>query len=233
MVCRRGDPSSSPGSRSGSRPSHVGRCKRGYSHTARLAGPSLPIPSCPCAQSLQNERNTRQSQFFSLLDAMRESPKKKGGQVYLIRIDKDDLFEIQGEKDIQKQDLVAPDRALLLRLSVQPRRPFVCHQFVLKTIRFGQFGQKVLKKRSTCQWPWINASFSLYLERRRQKVLNEPEFHSAVSVLHDRCGHDGQKALVQVPGRHRENIDVRLLARTFGVVLGSGLFAKHPVRVIK
>ncbi|MPC29874.1 hypothetical protein E2C01_023126 [Portunus trituberculatus] len=52
----------------------------------------------------------------------------------------------QWEEDIQKQDLVAPDDALLLGLLVEPTWPLVLYQLILKTILIGQQWQSILLK---------------------------------------------------------------------------------------
>ena len=41
----------------------------------------------------------------------------------LVRVDKDDLLEADREEDVEEEDLVAPDGALLVGLLVQPPRP--------------------------------------------------------------------------------------------------------------
>lgn len=56
---------------------------------------------------------------------------------YLVGIYKDDLVHSQREQNIQEEDLVSPDYALLLSLLVEPAGPLVLYQFILKAIRLG------------------------------------------------------------------------------------------------
>ena len=53
---------------------------------------------------------------------------------HLIGIDKDDLGQPQREQHVEKEDLVAPDDALLLFLAAQPRRPAVGDKLDLEIV---------------------------------------------------------------------------------------------------
>ena len=52
----------------------------------------------------------------------------------LVSIDENDFLEVHGEKDVQEEDLVAPNDPLLLALRPEPRRPFVSDEFVLEAV---------------------------------------------------------------------------------------------------
>lgn len=58
------------------------------------------------------------------------------------------LLQVQREEDVQKEDLVRPDDALLLRLLVQPGRPLVRHQLVLKAVLAGHVRDEILERRN-------------------------------------------------------------------------------------
>ena len=66
----------------------------------------------------------------------------------LVRVNEDDLLEVHWEQDVKEENLISPDDALLLLLRTQPRRPFVCHQFVLEVIRLSQVRNEFLKEAS-------------------------------------------------------------------------------------
>ena len=52
----------------------------------------------------------------------------------LVGVDEDDFLEVHGEKDVQEENLVAPNDALLLALRPEPGRPFVRDEFVLEAV---------------------------------------------------------------------------------------------------
>ncbi len=62
----------------------------------------------------------------------------------LVSVDKDDLLEAEGEEDVQEEDLVSPDGALLLRLLVEPARPLVLHVLVLEPVPLRVLGDEIL-----------------------------------------------------------------------------------------
>mmetsp|Transcript_35991 Transcript_35991/g.94695 ORF Transcript_35991/g.94695 Transcript_35991/m.94695 type:complete len:312 (+) Transcript_35991:272-1207(+) len=95
----------------------------------------------------------------------------------LVGVDVDDALDVQREHDIEEEDLVSPDDALLVRLLVQPRRPLVLHQLVLEADGAGHRRQKVH-------------------ERGRQEVFEQPELHLALGTLDDRLHHNLEEALV-------------------------------------
>ena len=67
------------------------------------------------------------------------------------------MFHREWEKDVKKEDLVAPDEPLFLLLLVEPARPLVLDQLILETIMARHVWDKVLEG-----WGEI--------------VLKEPEF---------------------------------------------------------
>jgi len=52
----------------------------------------------------------------------------------LVSVDEDDLLEVHGEKDIQEENLVAPNDPLLLALRPKPGWPLVRDEFILEAI---------------------------------------------------------------------------------------------------
>lgn len=66
----------------------------------------------------------------------------------LIGVHKDDFLEIHWKENIEKQNFVCPDDSLFFLLSAEPGGPFVCHEFVLEIISFGQVRDKFLKDLS-------------------------------------------------------------------------------------
>lgn len=64
----------------------------------------------------------------------------------LVSVYKDDFLKIHWEQDIEEQDLVGPNDALLLFLSAEPRWPFIRHELVLKAIGFGEMGNEFLER---------------------------------------------------------------------------------------
>lgn len=64
----------------------------------------------------------------------------------LVGVDEDDLVHGQREEDVQEEDLVSPDDALLLRLLVEPARPLVLDQLVLEAVRLGHVRDGLLPR---------------------------------------------------------------------------------------
>lgn len=64
---------------------------------------------------------------------------------YLVGIHEDDLVHCQREQNIQEEDFVSPDNALLLSLLVEPTGPLVLYQFILKAIRLCHMRDGLLK----------------------------------------------------------------------------------------
>lgn len=69
-----------------------------------------------------------------------------GAVEYLISVDEDDLLDVEGEEDVEEEDLVAPDDALLLLLLMEPARPLVLDQLVLECVLFGHVRQEVFER---------------------------------------------------------------------------------------
>jgi len=63
----------------------------------------------------------------------------------LISVDENDLLEVHGEKDVQEENLVAPNDPLLFALSPEPGRPLVRDEFILETILFCEVRDKFLE----------------------------------------------------------------------------------------
>ena len=64
----------------------------------------------------------------------------------LIGIDKNDLIEAHGEKNIEKENLICPDDALLFSLWPQPCRPFIGDKLILEAVFLSELRYKFLKK---------------------------------------------------------------------------------------
>ena len=64
---------------------------------------------------------------------------------YLVSIHVNDLLDAQWEEYVQEEDLVAPDEPLLLRLSVEPSRPAILDQLVLKPVVLSHERDEVLE----------------------------------------------------------------------------------------
>ena len=64
----------------------------------------------------------------------------------LVCVDEDDFVEVEGEEDVEEEDLVAPDFALLFLLRAQPVRPFVSDHFVLEAVLGCQGGEESLER---------------------------------------------------------------------------------------
>ena len=90
---------------------------------------------------------------------------------YLVSIHKNDLLDAEREEHVQEEDLVAPDKPLLLCLCVQPPRPAILDQLVLKPIVLCHVRDEVL-------------------EGRGEVVLEEPELDRVAGVLQDTQHHD-------------------------------------------
>ena len=61
----------------------------------------------------------------------------------LVGVDVDDLLDAEREEDVQEEDLVAPDDALLLGLLVEPAGPLVLHQLVVEAVLLGVVRQEL------------------------------------------------------------------------------------------
>lgn len=69
----------------------------------------------------------------------------------LVSVDEGDFVEVNGEKDVQEENLVAPNGVLLLALRPEPRRPFVSDEFVLEAIILRKVRDEFLGHK--CQYP--------------------------------------------------------------------------------
>ena len=63
----------------------------------------------------------------------------------MIRVDEENLFDVQRKHDVEEQDFVAPDDPLLLLLLVQPSRPLVLDVLVVEPVPSRIFWQKFLQ----------------------------------------------------------------------------------------
>ena len=63
----------------------------------------------------------------------------------LVSVDEYNLLEIHGEKNVQEENLVAPDDPLLFALSPEPGRPLVRDEFILETILLREVRYEFLK----------------------------------------------------------------------------------------
>ena len=97
----------------------------------------------------------------------------------LVGVDEDDFVEVEREEDVQEEDLVAPDLALLLLLRAQPVRPFVRHERVLEVVVRGQVREGTL-------------------EGGGEELFDEPEFHGVRGVPHYGEHHDVEHAFVEM-----------------------------------
>jgi hypothetical protein len=64
----------------------------------------------------------------------------------LVGIDKDDFVEVHGKQDVEKEDLICPDNALLFSLLPQPCWPFIGDEFILEAIFLSELGYKFLRR---------------------------------------------------------------------------------------
>ena len=109
------------------------------------------------------------------------------GTYDLISVDKDDLLEVHGEKNVQEENLVTPNDPLLFALSPEPGRPLVRDEFILETILLCEVRDEFLERNlSICRLGFGCTN----QESWRQKVLNEPELDCALRVFHDTKNHD-------------------------------------------
>jgi hypothetical protein len=65
----------------------------------------------------------------------------------LVSVDEGDFVEVHGEKDVQEENLVAPNDALLLALRPEPRQSFVSDLFVLEAVLLREV------RDDKCQYP--------------------------------------------------------------------------------
>ncbi len=63
----------------------------------------------------------------------------------LVSVDEYNLLEVHGEKDVQEENLVAPNDPLLFALSPEPGRPLVRDEFILETILLREVRDEFLK----------------------------------------------------------------------------------------
>mmetsp|Transcript_2327 Transcript_2327/g.9075 ORF Transcript_2327/g.9075 Transcript_2327/m.9075 type:complete len:560 (+) Transcript_2327:669-2348(+) len=110
----------------------------------------------------------------------------------LIGVHIDDLVQVEREEDVEEEDLVAPNDALLLGLAAQPVGPLVRDHLDLKPGRLGEGGDGLL-------------------ELGAEEVLDKPEGDGAGRPLRDGQHHDLEEPLVQVPRRQREDVDAVVL----------------------
>mmetsp|Transcript_11558 Transcript_11558/g.46766 ORF Transcript_11558/g.46766 Transcript_11558/m.46766 type:complete len:283 (+) Transcript_11558:1132-1980(+) len=99
------------------------------------------------------------------------------GAEHLVGVDVDDLGDVEREEDVEEEDLVAPDDALLDRLPSQPLGPLV------RDVR----DREVARRRHRA---------GARLERRRQIVLEEPEPQRARGPLAHAEHHDLEQPFV-------------------------------------
>ena len=97
----------------------------------------------------------------------------------LVGVNEEYLLDVEGEHDVEEEDLVAPDDALLLLLLVQPPRPLVLHVLVLEAVLCGERRQEVA-------------------ERGREVVLQDPELDGGLGVANGAQHHYLEQAFVQV-----------------------------------
>ena len=69
----------------------------------------------------------------------------------LVSINKYDLLNAEGKENIQEEDLVAPDQALLLSLGNEPAWPSILNQLILKTIFLCHVWDEVLGGGRVCE----------------------------------------------------------------------------------
>ena len=71
----------------------------------------------------------------------------------LAGVDENDLLQVHWEEDVEEQDLVRPDVALLLRPCTGPRWPLASNQLVLKAILEREVGEEFLRVLSIINVP--------------------------------------------------------------------------------
>src|SRR5260221_14133752 len=107
----------------------------------------LPIPGLPKPESLHrlviithrsiSIRRVLEVQINELLQI---------GTNDLVSVDEDDLLEVHGEKNVQEENLVAPDDPLLLALGPQPRWPLVRDEFILEAVLLCEVRDEFLER---------------------------------------------------------------------------------------
>ena len=81
------------------------------------------------------------------------------------------MLHRERKEDVEKENLVAPDESLFLSLLVEPARPLVLHQLILKPIVSGHVRDKVL-------------------EGGGEVVLQKPELDRMLGVFENTQHHD-------------------------------------------
>mmetsp|Transcript_38982 Transcript_38982/g.87170 ORF Transcript_38982/g.87170 Transcript_38982/m.87170 type:complete len:261 (+) Transcript_38982:525-1307(+) len=107
----------------------------------------------------------------------------------LVRVHVDHPRYVQREEHVQKQDLVAPDDALLRGLLPEPARPLVRDEAHLEAVLFCHGLGRVF-------------------EGGAQVVLQEPELDGQRRPLHRAQHHDLEETLVEVARREGEHMDL-------------------------
>ena len=125
----------------------------------------------------------------------------------LIRVDEDDLLDVERKHDVKEENFVAPDDPLLLLLLVQPPGPLVLHVLVVEAVAAGILGQELL-------------------DGRREVALQDPELDLRLGCSLDAEHHDLEQAFVQVSGGQAENVE-DVLGR---VLDGGGIRARASER---
>ena len=107
----------------------------------------IPVPGLPESKSLHRliiithrgitVRSAVKVQIDELLQV---------GTNDLVSVDKYNLLEVHGEKDVQEENLVAPNDPLLFALSPEPGRPLVRDEFILETILLREVRDEFLKR---------------------------------------------------------------------------------------
>jgi hypothetical protein len=109
---------------------------------------------------------------------------------YLISVNKYNLFEVHWKEDIKEENFVSPDNALLFFLWTEPRWPLVRHKFVLEPICFSEMRNKFLWRKYSGSIALVIHYYFTHKERRRQEILDKPEFDAALRVAQNAQDHD-------------------------------------------
>lgn len=89
---------------------------------------------------------------------------------YLVSIDEEDFVHGEREEHIQEEDLVAPDDSLFLGLLMEPARPLILHQLILKAIFLRHEGDKFLPCKETEIERDIKMEIKMYFEHTKCPV---------------------------------------------------------------
>lgn len=63
---------------------------------------------------------------------------------HLISVYENDFLHTEREQNVKEEYLISPDDPLLLCLAMEPARPLILYQLILKTISLSHHGNEIL-----------------------------------------------------------------------------------------